>query len=64
MDWGTANLEMLSRFYAKYPEYAERTFLSVKGGIDVAKHAPNGSYVISPLRSIFALAQAVKLLTL
>jgi pyridoxine 4-dehydrogenase len=30
---GTGNLEMLSRFYAKYPEYADKTFLSVKGGI-------------------------------
>jgi hypothetical protein len=27
---GTANLELLNRFFAKYPEYAERTFLSVK----------------------------------
>jgi pyridoxine 4-dehydrogenase len=32
-DMGTGNLEMLSRFYAKYPEYADKTFLSVKGGI-------------------------------
>ncbi|KAF5367386.1 hypothetical protein D9758_003753 [Tetrapyrgos nigripes] len=30
-DMGTANLEMLSRFFAKYPEYAGKTFLSVKG---------------------------------
>ncbi|CDO76707.1 hypothetical protein BN946_scf184796.g1 [Trametes cinnabarina] len=30
-DASTANLEMLARFYAKYPEYSERTFLSVKG---------------------------------
>ncbi|KAJ7171673.1 aldo/keto reductase [Mycena crocata] len=29
-DLGTANLEMLSRFFAKYPEYADKTFLSVK----------------------------------
>ncbi|KAJ7725942.1 aldo/keto reductase [Mycena metata] len=32
-DFGTANLEMLSRFYAKYPEYADKTFLSVKGAM-------------------------------
>ncbi|KDQ60704.1 hypothetical protein JAAARDRAFT_31679 [Jaapia argillacea MUCL 33604] len=29
----TANLELLSRFFEKYPDYAERTFLSVKGGL-------------------------------
>ncbi|KAJ1310392.1 hypothetical protein OPQ81_007130 [Rhizoctonia solani] len=27
----TANLELLNRFFTKYPEYAQRTFLSVKG---------------------------------
>ncbi|KAI0796124.1 aldo/keto reductase [Abortiporus biennis] len=30
-DLGPGNLELLSRFFEKYPEYAERTFLSVKG---------------------------------
>ncbi|KAI8993766.1 aldo/keto reductase [Trametes punicea] len=30
-DAGTANLEMLARFFAKYPAYADRVFLSVKG---------------------------------
>ncbi|KAF7344497.1 Aldo/keto reductase [Mycena sanguinolenta] len=29
--WGPENLELLGRFYTKYPEYADRTFLSVKG---------------------------------
>lgn len=29
----TANLEMLSRFYAKYPQYMDQTFLSVKGAL-------------------------------
>lgn len=29
-DLGTGNLELLSRFFEKYPEYADRTFLSVK----------------------------------
>ncbi|KAJ3528399.1 hypothetical protein NMY22_g9427 [Coprinellus aureogranulatus] len=42
-DWGTLNLEMLSRFYAKYPDCAERTFLSVKGGINVKERKPDGS---------------------
>ncbi|GBE89488.1 Pyridoxal reductase [Sparassis crispa] len=27
-----ANVELLARFFEKYPEYADRTFLSVKGG--------------------------------
>ncbi|KAI0079966.1 aldo/keto reductase [Panus rudis PR-1116 ss-1] len=31
-DFGPGNLELLSRFFEKYPEYADRTFLSVKGG--------------------------------
>ena len=29
-DASPANLELLSRFYQKYPEYADKTFLSVK----------------------------------
>ena len=28
--FGTGNLELLARFYDKYPDYAEKTFLSVK----------------------------------
>ncbi|KAK7044552.1 Aldo/keto reductase [Favolaschia claudopus] len=28
---GTQNIEMLGRFFAKYPDYADKTFLSVKG---------------------------------
>ncbi len=31
-DLGTGNLELLSRFYEKYPDYVEKTFLSVKVG--------------------------------
>ncbi|EAU87803.1 aldo/keto reductase [Coprinopsis cinerea okayama7 len=42
-DFGTANLELLSRFFAKYPDYADKTFLSVKGGIDWTKRGPDGS---------------------
>lgn len=29
-DLGTGNLELLARFFDKYPEYADKTFLSVK----------------------------------
>jgi len=43
MDMKTGNLEMLSRFYAKYPEYADKTFLSVKGGIDIKSRGPDNS---------------------
>ncbi|KAI6005525.1 aldo/keto reductase [Pisolithus albus] len=32
----TTNIEMLARFFEKYPTYADKTFLSVKGGL-----APN-----------------------
>jgi pyridoxine 4-dehydrogenase len=31
--WGPENLELLGRFFAKYPEYADKTFLSVKGAL-------------------------------
>ncbi|KAJ6487963.1 aldo/keto reductase [Mycena sanguinolenta] len=31
--WGPENLDLLSRFFAKYPEYADKTFLSVKGAM-------------------------------
>ncbi|KAJ3728507.1 aldo/keto reductase [Lentinula raphanica] len=41
MDRGTGNLELLSRFFAKYPDYADKTFLSVKGG--VPNLVPDGS---------------------
>ncbi|KZT11238.1 aldo/keto reductase [Laetiporus sulphureus 93-53] len=34
-NFSTANLELLARFFEKYPEYADKTFLSVKGGLIV-----------------------------
>lgn len=37
----TLNLKLLSRFYDKYPEYVDRTFLSVKGGL--VNMAPDAS---------------------
>lgn len=40
---GTANLDLLSRFFARYPEYADRVVLSVKGGFNLATYEPDGS---------------------
>ncbi|KAG8914822.1 hypothetical protein FRC00_010578, partial [Tulasnella sp. 408] len=40
----TANLELIARFFTKYPELADRTFLSVKGGTTAtAIHIVDGS---------------------
>ncbi|KAH8926751.1 Aldo/keto reductase [Atractiella rhizophila] len=33
---GEKNLELLNRFFTKYPEYADKTVLSVKGAFDLA----------------------------
>lgn len=49
--WGTENLEMLSRFYAMYPDYAERTFLSVKGGLEKGHMPPRPDASLANLRS-------------
>jgi len=38
-----ANLELISRFFEKHPEYADRAFLSVKGGINFEKLGPDSS---------------------
>ena len=38
----TANLELLARFFDKYPDYADRTFLSVKGGTIPGQLASDG----------------------
>jgi len=37
----TANLELVARFFEKYPAYADKAFLSVKGG--VSGHGPDSS---------------------
>lgn len=40
-DIGPANLEMLSRFFEKYPDYADKTFLSVKVRFTLAASQTN-----------------------
>ncbi|KAF5367491.1 hypothetical protein D9758_003749 [Tetrapyrgos nigripes] len=65
IDLGTGNLEMLSRFFAKYPEYVDRVFVSVKGGMNVSSHLfPDGSYEFlkkSVDRSVKALGPLKKI---
>jgi pyridoxine 4-dehydrogenase len=39
----TANLELLARFFDRYPGYADRTFISVKGGALPGVLVPDGS---------------------
>ncbi|KAI0945146.1 hypothetical protein AcV7_001762 [Taiwanofungus camphoratus] len=39
----TANLELLARFFTKYPDYADKTFLSVKGGNQLQSFVLDGS---------------------
>ncbi|KAH7915005.1 NADP-dependent oxidoreductase domain-containing protein [Hygrophoropsis aurantiaca] len=39
----TANIEMIRRFFDKYPEYIDRTFLSVKGGLKLGQLEPDSS---------------------
>jgi pyridoxine 4-dehydrogenase len=36
------NLELVARFFDRYPELADKVFLSVKGGFNVAKYSPDG----------------------
>jgi pyridoxine 4-dehydrogenase len=37
------NLQLIARFFTKYPELAEKVFLSVKGGLQMPHYKPNGS---------------------
>jgi len=37
------NLDLLAAFYEKYPECADKTFLSVKGGVNLANLQPDSS---------------------
>jgi len=39
----TANLDLIARFFEKYPTYADKAFLSIKGGLKENEHVPDGS---------------------
>lgn len=40
----TTNLEMIARFFEKYPDYVDKTFLSIKGGVKLGTvPLPDGS---------------------
>lgn len=55
----TANLDLLARFFEKYPEYADRTFLSVKGGTLPGQFASDGSKE-NLRRSVDAILKALR----
>lgn len=55
----TANLELLARFFHKYPDYADRTFLSVKGGFVPSGLGADGSRE-NLRRSVDASLQALR----
>ena len=59
-----ANLELVARFFEKYPSYADRVFLSVKGGNKLHSLQPDGSpenlrrsvdYILEKLRGTKSL---------
>ena len=60
----TANLELVARFFDKYPSYADKAFLSVKGGNKLHSLQPDGSpenlrrsvdYILEKLRGTKSL---------
>ncbi len=55
----TANLDLLARFFKKYPGYADRTFLSVKGGSIPGKLVADGSRA-NLRRSVDAILKALR----
>ena len=55
----TANLDLLARFFDKYPEYADRTFLSVKGGTLPGQIVSDGSRE-NLRRSVDAILKALR----
>ena len=37
------NLELIARFFDKYPQLADKVFLAVKGGVNMKTHRPDGN---------------------
>ncbi|KAK7044578.1 Aldo/keto reductase [Favolaschia claudopus] len=56
---GLQNVEMLGRFYAKYPEYADKTFLSVKGSVDVTAGIKPDCSIENMRKSVINIAKAL-----
>ena len=54
-----ANLELVARFFEKYPDYADRTFLSVKGGTLPGQLVSDGSRE-NLRRSVDAVLKALR----
>ncbi|KAI0260074.1 aldo/keto reductase [Gloeopeniophorella convolvens] len=63
-DASPANLELVARFFEKYPTYADKAFLSVKGGAQLHSLVPDGSpenlrrsvdYILEKLRGTKSL---------
>ena len=48
-----ANLELLARFFDKYPGYVDRVFLSVKGGTKPNTLEYDSTYAPSPTASAY-----------
>ncbi|KAG2158383.1 NADP-dependent oxidoreductase domain-containing protein [Suillus bovinus] len=42
-NFSTTNLEMIARFFEQYPDYVDKTFLSIKGGLKPGERLPDGS---------------------
>ncbi|KAF8557518.1 Aldo/keto reductase [Imleria badia] len=42
-NFSTANLDLIAEFFETYPDYAERAFLSVKGGLKYMEPEPDSS---------------------
>jgi pyridoxine 4-dehydrogenase len=53
-----SNIKLLARFFKKYPEYASRAFLSVKGGAKEGELAPDASPA-NLRRSVTAIVTAL-----